>query len=208
MKYKWLNKSNNKKLIVFFNGWGMDEKVVSHLSFNDFDVLMFYNYTDTDKSDFDFSNYEYKILLAWSMGVYVSNIYYETFKGFDKYIAINGTQKPIDDDYGIPEAVYNLTAENFNEFSKEKFIKKITTHVDLKKYTTRSTEELKSELIAIRDLKPEKYLKFNKAVISTKDRIMPYKNQLRFWSEKDIEITELDAPHYIFNFYTKWEELL
>ena len=169
---------------------------------------MFYNYTDTDKSDFDFSNYEYKILLAWSMGVYVSNIYYETFKGFDKYIAINGTQKPIDDDYGIPEAVYNLTAENFNEFSKEKFIKKITTHVDLKKYTTRSTEELKSELIAIRDLKPEKYLKFNKAVISTKDRIMPYKNQLRFWSEKDIEITELDAPHYIFNFYTKWEELL
>ena len=208
MKYKWLNKSNNKKLIVFFNGWGMDEKVVSHLSFNDFDVLMFYNYTDTDKSDFDFSNYEYKILLAWSMGVYVSNIYYETFKGFDKYIAINGTQKPIDDDYGIPEVVYNLTAENFNEFSKEKFIKKITTHVDLKKYTTRSTEELKSELIAIRDLKPEKYLKFNKAVISTKDRIMPYKNQLRFWCEKDIEITELDAPHYIFNFYTKWEELL
>ena len=94
MKYKWLNKSNNKKLIVFFNGWGMDEKVVSHLSFNDFDVLMFYNYTDTDKSDFDFSNYEYKILLAWSMGVYVSNIYYETFKGFDKYIAINGTQYP------------------------------------------------------------------------------------------------------------------
>ena len=36
MKYKWLNKGvnkgvNNGKLILFFNGWGMDENVVKHL---------------------------------------------------------------------------------------------------------------------------------------------------------------------------------
>ena len=29
MKYKWLNKDNNPKLIIFFNGWGMDEDVVN-----------------------------------------------------------------------------------------------------------------------------------------------------------------------------------
>ena len=44
MQYKWLNKQENKNLIVFFNGWGMDEKVVQHLKFCDFDVLTFYDY--------------------------------------------------------------------------------------------------------------------------------------------------------------------
>ena len=208
MKYKWLNKSENRKLIVFFNGWGMDEKIVSHLNFSDFNVLMFYDYLNTQIPDFDFSNYDYKVLIAWSMGVYVCNIFYDKLKDFNKYTAINGTQKPVDDDYGIPQLVYNLTVENFNELSSAKFMKKITTEVDLKEYTSRSTEELKQELISIRDLKIEKYLNFNKAIISTKDRIMPYKNQLRFWTEKGVEIIELNAPHYIFNLYKNWDELI
>ena len=133
---------------------------------------------------------------------------YDKLKDFNKSIAINGTQKPVDDDYGIPQLVYNLTVENFNELSSAKFMKKITTEVDLKEYTSRQTEELKQELISIRDLKIEKYLNFNKAIISTKDRIMPYKNQLRFWTEKGVEIIELNAPHYIFNLYKNWDELI
>ena len=164
MKYKWINKSENKKLIVFFNGWGMDEKVVAHLNYSDFDVLMFYDYLNTENSDFDFSKYDYKVLITWSMGVYVCNIFYDKLKDFNKIIAINGTQKPIDDNYGIPVIVYNLTVENFNEFSSLKFMKKITTEIDLKEYTSRSTEELKQELISIRDLKIEKYLNFDKAI--------------------------------------------
>ena len=32
MDCHWLNKNGNKNLIVFFNGWGMDEKIVSHLN--------------------------------------------------------------------------------------------------------------------------------------------------------------------------------
>ena len=38
MQYKWLNKKENKNLIVFFNGWGMSEKAVSHLDFDGYDV--------------------------------------------------------------------------------------------------------------------------------------------------------------------------
>ena len=44
MEYKWLNRKNNSKLIVFFNGWGMDENIVAHLEFDEYDVLMFYDY--------------------------------------------------------------------------------------------------------------------------------------------------------------------
>ena len=52
MKYKWLNKKNNEELILFFNGWGMDESVVSHINPENFDVIMIYDYNNLE---FDWS---------------------------------------------------------------------------------------------------------------------------------------------------------
>lgn len=207
MKHKWLIKNNNNKLIVFFNGWGMDEKVVSHLKSDKFDVLMFYDYRTFETETFDFSKYDEKYLLAWSMGVYVCNKYNE-FKSFDKFIAVNGTQKPIDDEYGIPPMVYNLTVDNFNELSCSKFMKKITTNVDLKEYCSRSVQELKDELIAIRDLKVDEYLQFDKAIVSSKDRIIPTKNQINYWQTMNVEIKDVEGAHYIFDSYKLWDELI
>lgn len=208
MKYKWLNKKGNKNLIVFFNGWGMDEKIVEHLSFADYDILTFYDYRTFEIDNFDFSNYENKILIAWSMGVYVCNYFYEQFKNFDKFIAVNGTQKPIDENYGIPPMIYNLTVDNFNELSCLKFMKKISTTVDLKEYSLRSLEDLKQELISIRDLKVEKLFDFNKAILSTKDRIFPFKNMQNYWNEQQVEIIEVEKAHYIFDSYESWSDLL
>ena len=208
MQYKWLNKKENKNLIVFFNGWGMDEKIVEHLKFDYYDVLTFYDYRTFEIDNFDFSNYENKILIAWSMGVYVCSYFYEQFKNFDKFIAINGTQKPIDENYGIPPMIYNLTIDNFNELSCSKFMKKISTTVDLKEYSSRSLEELKQELISIRDLKVEKLFNFNKAILSTKDRIFPFKNMQNYWNEQHVEIIEVEKAHYIFDSYKNWSDLL
>ena len=76
MRYKWLNHKDNHKLIVFFNGWGMDECVVKHLECEDYNVLMFYDYNTLDV-DFDFSIlniYPEKNLIAWSMGVMVASL--------------------------------------------------------------------------------------------------------------------------------------
>lgn len=207
MKSQWLIRNNNKNIIVFFNGWGMDAKVVSHLCSDSFDVLMFFDYTDFEIENFDFSQYDKKIIIAWSMGVYVCNNY-DCFKNFDKYIAINGTQKPIDDNYGIPVSVYNLTADNFNEYSCAKFMKKITSNVDLKAYCSRPAEDLKKELISIRDLKVKSYLKFDKAIVSLKDRIIPAKNQLAYWQSLNTEVAEIDGAHYIFDSFCKWEDLI
>ncbi len=208
MQYKWINRQNNDKLIVFFNGWGMDEKIVSNLPCNDFDVLVFFDYRNCDDFDFDFSAYKCKYLIAWSMGVYVCNYFYQKFNNFDKFIAINGTQKPVDDEYGIPEMIYNLTIENFNELSCSKFMKKISSNIDLREYCSRNLNELKDELIKIKELKVQKYLDFNKVIISTKDRIFPYKNQIKFWKEKNSEILEVPYSHYIFDMYKNWGDLL
>jgi biotin synthesis protein BioG len=208
MQYKWLNRNNNKKLIVFFNGWGMNEKIVSNLAFEDFDVLTFFDYRTFEMPDFDFSIYEKKYLIAWSMGVYVCNVFYDKLKNFDRFLAINGTQNPIDDNFGIPVLAYNMTIDNFNELTCKKFMKKISSVVDLSEFNTRSLAELKQELISIRDLKAKQYLSFNKAIISNKDRIFPYKNMVNFWQEKKVQIIEKDGYHYLFDQYKNWGDLL
>ncbi|MBO5385492.1 DUF452 family protein, partial [bacterium] len=44
MKSVWLNKQNNKNLIVFFAGWSFDEKPFIALNYTDYDVLVVYDY--------------------------------------------------------------------------------------------------------------------------------------------------------------------
>ena len=208
MKHLWLNKKNNENLIVFFNGWGMDEKIVSHLDYENYDVLMFYNYTDLEYKEIDFSQYKQKYLIAWSMGVFTCNKLFNVLENFDKKIAINGTQKPIDDNFGIPVLFYDLMIDNFNELTSEKFIKKISNNNDSKDFCTRTKDELKEELIKIKFHKIDNFIKFDKAIVSLKDRIIPPKNQQAFWELENTEIVEIKALHSIFDMYSKWAELL
>ena len=128
MKYKWLNRGKNNKIILFFNGWGMDENVVNHLDSEDYDVLMFYDYNSLD-TDFDFElleAYFEKNLIAWSMGVMVAAYLAPSLAlplGEGKRTAINGTLKPIDEEYGIHPKIYDLTIKGFNEKGRDRFIK-------------------------------------------------------------------------------------
>ena len=48
-----------------------------------------------------FQKYKNKYLISWSMGVMISSIFGLKLGKLDKKIAINGTIKPIDDNYGI-----------------------------------------------------------------------------------------------------------
>lgn len=208
MQYKWINKNNNSNLIVFFNGWGMDERIVENLNSSDFDVLTFFDYRTFGLPDINISKYEKKYLVAWSMGVYVCNLFYETFEKFDGYTAINGTQKPVDDNFGIPVNAYNLTVDNFNELTCKKFMKKISVPSELQNYCPRSLEELKEELISIRDLKINNYLPFNKVILSTNDRIFPIKNMLNFWQKTNAQIIKAEAGHYLFDKYNSWSDLI
>ena len=149
MKYKWLNRGKNNKIILFLNGWGMDENVVNHLDSEDYDVLMFYDYNSLD-TDFDFElleAYYEKNLIAWSMGVMVATkilpltrhfvtpspargegMGFQTgnlstcvappARGEGIKVAINGTLRPIDKEYGIHPKIYDLTIKGFNEKRK------------------------------------------------------------------------------------------
>lgn len=212
MQYFWLNKQvENKDIIVFFNGWAMNETPIKHLDTEGFDILVLSDYRkiNFDFKTIDFSKYQKKYLICWSMGVYASNLFYNELEKFDKKIAINGTNKIIDNNFGIPEKIYKVTVKFLNEDSLDKFIKNMFNQGKLNPQITitRSLEELREELVSIQNFELKEELKFDKALISLDDRIVPTKNQLNFWQDK-AQIEQVQGTHCMFENYKSWQELL
>ena len=211
MKYKWLNRINNSKLIVFFNGWAMNESVIQNLNCDDFDILMINDYRDFNFnfSQFIFEKYKEKYLVCWSMGVYTASLFKNIFDSFTKKIAINGTSKIIDDNFGIPDRIFNLTVKNLSDAGVKKFINNMFNEKNkiqnLK--IENSIDELKDELISIKNLKISDFIHFDKAFISLEDKIVPAKNQLNFWDKK-AKTVKLQSTHCPFSEFYSWADLL
>lgn len=201
MKYKWLNKSNNNKVIIFFNGWGMDESVITHLNPENFDILMFYDYNNLNIDLSIVPDYEEKYLVAWSMGVM-------TATNFDiKYnssTAINGTLKPIDNQFGIPKRIYDLTIKGFSQLGRERFIQNMFDNDKKLPKIGRDFENQKFELAALKNYSANENFKYNRILISNNDKIIPTKNQEAYWGIK----ANLVSGHCPFYKFTKWSELL
>lgn len=211
MQFKWLNKENNKNLILFLNGWAMNESAVANLEKDGFDILMLSDYRNVDfgLTQFDFEKYDKKYLVCWSMGVYVSNLFKEELDKFDKKIAINGTNKIIDNDFGIPEKIYKVTTKFLNESSLDKFIKNMFDAGNLNPsiIITKSVEELREELISIQKIELSEELKFDYALISNDDRIVPTKNQIAFWQNK-APYKLINSTHCPFEIFKSWREII
>ncbi len=203
MEYKWLNRKNNEKIIIFFNGWGMDENIVSHLEPENFDVLMFYDY-NTLKTNFNFSNlniYTQKYLIAWSMGVMTATLFDIEYTN---KTAINGTLKPIDDRFGIPRKIYDLTLKGFSPIGADRFIKSMYNEKTNFPTINREFKNQKSELFALKEYKANENFEYNRIIISTEDKIIPTKNQVAFWNKEP----NIKSGHAPFNQFSKWSELI
>lgn len=203
MKYKWLNKKQNENLIVFFNGWGMDESVIKHLEPEEYDVVMFYDYNDL-KTDFEFSllkNYNNVHLAAWSMGVMTATLF--DIK-YNSATAINGTLFPIHNEFGIPERIYDLTLKGFNEKGAKRFIQNMFDEECELPQVDRDIENQKNELSALKTYSGNTDFKYSKVLISKNDKIIPTKNQCTFWNIEP----NLEGGHCPFLQFKKWSELL
>lgn len=90
--------NGNKKAILFFNGWGMDQHPFRHLSHNGYDFIMFYDYSTLHFSNCPvsgiceegcmdecimqqiFSRYREIYIIGWGFGVWCASA------AFDKYL--------------------------------------------------------------------------------------------------------------------------
>jgi biotin synthesis protein BioG len=206
MKHKWLNKTNTEKLIIFFNGWGMDDFVVSELDCEDFNVVVLYDYNDLEL-DLDLSNFSQKHIIGWSMGVMISTLF--DFDGVKTRSALCGTPKAIHDEFGIPERIYNLTVRGFSESSAQKFMERMfVSKPPFVKFSQREFESQKSELVKMLEyikITPKSLGEFTRVIVPDSDKIIPTQNQLNYWKNR-AEV--IHSGHCPFGLYDKWSELI
>lgn len=124
MKSTWLHRHSRQALIVFCNGWGMDDRPFRHLEADRCDVLMLWDYRQmTPVPDIVALAGQYAeiYLVGWSMGVWAGQRMFSPVREhFQAAIAVNGTLCPIHDRFGIPEATIAGTLRNFSEVSRDK----------------------------------------------------------------------------------------
>lgn len=220
MKSCWLNNQNNEKLIVFFVGWSFDEKPFKFLNCNNYDVLFIYDYNDFSIPE-DLKNlkaYKHKSLITWSMGVFVANLFKNLFSDFEYKIAINGTISPVDNEFGIPTKMFELTLKHAKVGLEGKFYKNVfQSEEEFQRYEKTQVERtienrvselenLYAEIKTHKDIDGQNFYDF--AIVSDFDKIIPPKNQITSHNKNGVRVLNLPYGHFPFYHYSNWEEIL
>lgn len=218
MQYNFLHRQPRQKLLVFLNGWGMDEQPLSPLLTTRYDVLVVYDYThlreDTGILKL-LEEYQERVLIAWSMGVLAGQLLFSGDKDlFNHRIAINGTLCPIDNDFGIPLDNYRGTLAQFNETSRLKFYRRMCRQKGIVKtflenMPRRSLQNQREELAYFWEQKnclEQEQSIYDDVIVSSQDFIVPTANQVRYWEGSRIIMVE--APHFPFYDWTYWDDIV
>lgn len=205
--------NNSDKLILFFSGWGMDEKPFKAMKKSGYDILHVFNYSELEL-DFDFSKYKKIVLISFSYGVFMAGYLQEVLPKLDLKIAVNGTLKPIDDEFGIPEKVFDLTLSKIDETNFLKFRRRLFNSNEdynlFNKYQpSRTLEDSMLELSRLQSYSRGKDVDFayDKVLISSADKIIPSKNQMSFWkNHKHLKI--VDKGHFSFYKFDSIDDII
>ncbi len=207
----WINHEHNPHLILFFNGWGMDAKVLSSMDHTGFDVLMVYDYTKQELNLPSLPEYQAIILVAWSMGVWAAGW---CGAKANQFIAINGTPTPMDAATGINPAVFTATHQGWSEASRQKFNWRVAGGraawaVQQHHFPNRtvSNQKLELEAIAANCSQEIKQLTWDKAIIGTADAIFLPVNQHEYWHGQTRTI-EVKMPHWPFHHFNNWHSII
>ena len=212
MNIDFLRRSGSPTLELFFAGWGMDSRPFAwaadapHTADCDFAVC--YDYTDIQLDKVNQANaklhgYSKVRVRAWSLGVYAASLVLPDMGcAISTAVAINGTLWPVDDELGIPHAVYDATAANLTAESLERFNRRMCgAHraVFEQRRPLRSVDSLRAELLHIRECAADRtrpqFTGWTQAVLSSRDKIFPIANMRRAWPATPQ--LELDEPHYM-----------
>ena len=207
MNIDFLRRAQCPTLELFFAGWGMDSHPFvwaadsTHTAHSDFAVC--YDYTDMALDMAALRSYSSVRVRAWSLGVYAASLVLPGLGcNVSTAVAINGTLWPVDDDLGIPHAVYDATAANLSAESLERFNRRMCgAHraVFEARKPLRSVDSLRAELLHIRECAADRsrpqFTGWTQAVLSSRDKIFPIANMRRAWPATPQ--LELDEPHYM-----------
>ena len=208
MKIHKLQQGEGRKLYLILNGWSAAPELFSALPLPaGADVWVAYDYRSLTFPE-PFDRFEEVHLIAWSLGVWVATALWGQASPFTTTTAINGTPFPIHAEWGIPPAIFEGTLAHLDAEGLRRFDRRMCgDRVTLQRYQQVTpipkcdkAEELRAlyqQIGATAIEQPEAEAFWDRAIISTADRIFPTANQQAYWAGK-AEILSIEAPHLPF----------
>ena len=199
MKYDLLHAEHAPRLLLFFNGWGMDSERLAEWDLRGCDVLAVSDYTCFDPLPEMCRAYAACAVVAWSLGVWsaaASGVCASLPPG--PRIAVNGTLEPVGAACGIPPEVFEGTLRNWLlPGVREKFFRRISGNGAV--FSRRTAESQKEELAALKDGIARRGAPpnpFRTVFVGRRDRIFPPAAQRAFWETfPEVGIIERDWLH-------------
>lgn len=213
MKQNYIIHEHHSRLLLFFAGWGADETPFKAYRPANSDFMLCHDYRTLDFEASRLKEYKEINVIAWSMGVWAaSQVLPQLSQQVGASIAINGTPYPVDDQLGIPTAIFQGTLEGLTGASLHKFLRRMCANSaafkDFLEVTPRrALEELRDELATIEQTYynslPTHY-HWQKALVGSNDRIIPSANQLQAWQVAGTPVIYTEDAHYqkeVFQYY-------
>jgi biotin synthesis protein BioG len=231
MKHEWVIREGHERLILFFAGWGMDARPFRRIEAVASDVLVLFAYHEETGSRGQGSGdrsqetgdraladacagYARCDVLAWSLGVVMAGHWCNAGGvPVSQVIAVNGTVYPAHDEKGIPCDRFDGTLAGLSTWSLQQFRRRMCGRPEVLKQflgaaPSRDVDDLRRELAFLRNQPACPESVFTRAVVSSRDRIVPPENQRRCWGEAGVPFHDIDGPHYLFDKDTHWEAVL
>lgn len=209
MRVEFLKKRNDsQRLLLIFAGWSTEPCMYVDAMMPGWDLAVVHGYEDARLDTGFIDEYITVYLFAWSLGVLMAERSLPPQR-ITAAFAVNGTLRPVSDELGIPETIYNGTLDGLCEKTLKKFRRRMMPDAETFRDFFEGEEDadiptLKASLTLVRDISAdsekttEPKLPWTRAYIGTDDHIFPSQNTRRFWETlPDTEIVTLEAAHYI-----------
>ena len=208
MKIHQLQQGEGRKLYLILNGWSAAPELFEALPLPaEADVWVGYDYRSLTFPE-PFEPFEEVHLVAWSLGVWVATALWGKASPFASTTAINGTPFPIHAEWGIPPAIFEGTLAHLDADGLRRFDRRMCgDRVTLQHFQQLTpipeadkAEELQAlyQTIGATAIDPLQAATFwQRAIISSADRIFPTANQQAYWTGK-AEVLLIEGSHLPF----------
>ena len=126
MQCKFIDKNDNRRLIVILAGWAMDSTPFEGLHRHGYDIMVVWDYRDFILDWNCTAPYDEICIVAWSLGVYAAAAASAPIAArVTLRLAVNGTLAPVDALRGIPPAIFQGTLDGLDERNLVKFYRRV-----------------------------------------------------------------------------------
>lgn len=184
-----------RELALFCLGWGCDEQAAQPLARRlGMKAIYLYDWR-TMPTPPSLEGYDKVYLIAWSFGVWAAEQLLSDVP-FTRAIALNGTPLPCDEQLGIGLKRLKVTLRGIQSGGREEFDRRTYGQVVMH---PRPIEADIAELETLIEAAQRPYtpsIKWDTAIVGSRDTIFPPQNMLAYWGER---AKVLPLPHYPFD---------